>query len=240
MTFNYNSIEEVKLSGINTLRSAVYTQSTLARYTSMVNKFITYCIDNDEFDDINTIEQLDIALSEYIGFMYASGIGTLSGANNLINGIQFFYPRCKRQLYECHIAVRGWDKLLPKVNRPPLTKELCVVIAIAMAKSGDYTAAVATLLMFDCYLRVGEMCNLNFTDIVISNSSNAHFGSAYTGMAIRLGKTKTGLNQFVTVRDHTVAAIVQNYIKNINNNSTMLNSSLFGLTTIRYRKLFHL
>jgi integrase len=79
-----------------------------------------------------------------------------------------------------------------------------------MAKWGRHAEAVATLLAFDCYLRVGELTRLTYADVLQPNDSRV--GAAYTGMALRLGITKTGPNQSVTVANPQVQTVLLHYL----------------------------
>ena len=79
-----------------------------------------------------------------------------------------------------------------------------------MAKWGHHAEAVATLLAFDCYLRIGELTRLTYADVLQPNDIRA--GSAYTGMALRLGITKTGRNQSVTLVNEQVQTVLLKYL----------------------------
>ena len=79
-----------------------------------------------------------------------------------------------------------------------------------MAKWGFHAEAVATLLAFDCLLRVGELTRLRYHDVVMPN--DARLGSAHTGMVVRLARTKTGLNQSVSLANSEVQAVLRAYL----------------------------
>jgi hypothetical protein len=50
----------------------------------------------------------------------------------------------------------------------------------------------ATLLGFDCFLRNGEIVNLQKADV--ADTGDVRVSSLYNGMALRLHSTKTGRN----------------------------------------------
>jgi len=60
-----------------------------------------------------------------------------------------------------------------------------------MARSGYHAEAVASLLAFHCFLRVGELTRLRICDVVMPG----RMGRAHSGMAVCLPLTKTGRNQ---------------------------------------------
>ena len=75
-------------------------------------------------------------------------------------------------------------------------------MAVWMAIRGQHHAALAMLVGFDCYLRIGELLSLKVQDVAVSNDTR--LGSAYRGVLLRLAHTKTGRNQAVTVEDSAV------------------------------------
>jgi integrase len=84
-------------------------------------------------------------------------------------------------------------------------------MALSMGRSGYHVEAVAALVSFECYLRVGELLRLRYCDLAVRNDPD--LGSAYTGMALRLQHTKTGRNQWVSVRAPVVADALQDYLE---------------------------
>ena len=105
-----------------------------------------------------------------------------------------------------------------------------------MVKSGYYNAGLATLLAFDCYLRIGELTNLKLGDIALPSS--LHFGSSHNGMALNLKKTKTGRNQFVKVESSVITELVELLVaKNYKNGFTAIDS-VFCLSASTYRNIF--
>ena len=110
-------------------------------------------------------------------------------------------------------CLRGWKNKHQVKSHPPLTWELTVVIACTLARSGYHAPAVAMLLGFDCYLRVSEITGLRRCDIVMSN--DARMGRAHTGMAVCLPRSKTGLNQSVSVQNPDVATLLSHWIKSL-------------------------
>ena len=94
-------------------------------------------------------------------------------------------PILRLQLGESRLRLRGWKRLKQHHSHPPLTWELAATFAVTMAKWGHHAEAVATLLAFDCYLRIGELTRLTYADVLQPNDIRA--GSDYTGMALRLG-----------------------------------------------------
>jgi integrase len=79
---------------------------------------------------------------------------------------------------------------------------------------------IAVLLAFDCLLRVGELCNIRKCDI--ADAGDPRIGKEYTGTAIRLPKTKTGANQWVTVEDKHVITLLRLLMTHTQNDQSKL------------------
>ena len=214
---------------------AVHKSGTNKKYKRALNLFLNYC--NCVGDIIGGVDDLDEVLCEYIEYLHASG-GKLYQASDTVYALQFYYPKCKHWLLTAKLLLRGWNNIQQKQYRPPLTWELTVVLAVSMAKASHIAAAVATLLSFDCYLRIGECLNLTVADVAVGG--NMHFGSAYTGMAVGLKHTKTGVNQFVKVREKAVEALLLLLIAGTWNGGVKfpLTAKLFPYTPAAYRSIF--
>lgn len=226
------------------LKANVLTQRTHHAYTSALHQFLTYAqaegwMDSSEHawnSDAGVLE-LDQWIAEYMEELYVHD-GKHYQASNLLHGIHFHLPHCKGKLLNTMLVLKGWSKKQEEMKRHrlPLTKELTTVLAMSMLQGGHVHAAAATLLAYDCYLRVSELCNIRICDVGLPGSQ--HFGSAFTGMVIGLSHTKTGPMQSVTVRSELVTQMVEELVRSSGEPLTS-KKKLFGLTAGEYRKLFH-
>lgn len=205
-----------------------YATSTLTKYKEAVNKFLKWVYDNSE--DAKTVPELDILLTDYLHFLYESG-GGKGQASCTIFGVLMYYPSAKDHLPTARLALRGWNKRHPSLSYPPLTWELAVAIAVQMVRSNQYAAGLATLLGFDCYLRIGEICGLRCEDV--ATSKDVRLGSRYTGVALRLRQTKTGPNQWVEVDREGVKVLLLRHLSSVEPKKLV-----FQLSPPRYRKIF--
>jgi integrase len=224
------------------LKASVLTKQTNRAYTKALHDFLDYCVEEgvDDSDIGDSVSTLDEIVSEYVEHVHIND-GKLYQVSNLMNALHFYMPRCKGQLLLTQQLVKGWKKqqLQQKVYRKPLTRELTTVLAVSLLKSGHVQAAVATLLAFDCYLRVSELCNIRICDVGLPGSH--HFGQAFSGMVIGLSHTKTGPMQSVAVKSPLVTRLVQLLIEQHNGVSpTPLtsNDKLFDMSVHEYRRLF--
>ena len=185
------------------LVESAYAKSTMVRYEKAARDFLEWIINNNY--DAFSSDDMDALLVEYLHDLYMAGRGKQT-ANNTVFGLLVFLPSLRRHLHSARLCLRGWEKLHPSVAYPPLTWELAVVISIQMLRRRRRAEAVATLLGFDCYLRLSEICGLHVADVV--NSGDVRLGGAYRGVALRLRTTKTGNNQWVEVGDAAVRRLV--------------------------------
>jgi integrase len=177
-----------------------------------------------------TIDQL---VSEYLNHLFRNG-GSFAQAAHALFGLVHEAPRLKLKLHLARRCLKGWDRHRSHRSHPPLTWELTVVVALAMARRGHHAAATATVLAFDCYLRVSEFSQLRRADI--ASAHDDRLGIHCTDMALRLANTKTGPNRFVAVMDLHVAATVQGYLDSTH--TVPADQPVFGFTRDQYRRLF--
>jgi integrase len=230
------------------LKAQLLKPKTNQKYTLALHTFLHYClqhsIDQSLFDDNiregKALNALDSTLANYFTYLYTHD-GKFYQASDCLNAIHFYVPKCRNHLHESRQLLKAWTKhnLNHKIYRRPLTKQLTYVIACSFANGGYVHAAIATLLMFDCYLRIGECCHIRLCDIGLPPVDYIPSGSssfAHTGMIIGLTNTKTGPNQSVMVRNKLVYQLILLLLHNQALTSTSL---LFPFNESAYRKLFH-
>jgi len=186
------------------LIKAAYAESTVTRYDGAVRTFLKWC-DNNSAPECHKTRDLDELLTEFLHFLYLNN-GSKQTGNNTLYGLMMKAPNLKGKLPLSRLAMRGWDKLQPSVAYPPLTWPITVAIAARMAQRGQILQAVATVLSFHCLLRVGEMTQLRRQDVALAD--DARLGVDGFGGALRLRRTKTGRNQWVTLVDKDILALL--------------------------------
>jgi integrase len=216
-----------------TLRNSSIVPATFTRYTNAAQQFLTFL--KQQHITIHTEQQLDSILASYIEYLYHNH-HSYSLASYTFNGLIFFCPRYKTHLPVSHSQLTGWHRRHPTVSKPPLTVNLVKLISAVMLTSGDTDCAVATILAFDCYLRISE-----FTRLAVSDVSSPLDTTFANQTAIRLARTKTGTNQSVIVLNTHVVAILHAYIARrivvVGTGSGA--ASLFGVSADQYRRVFH-
>jgi len=171
---------------------------TRVRYARAVLEFVQF-LSVVGASSVQSVKQLDTLFSEWCHELFAQHGGKRrSVAVSALAGVHLFLPEAKSHLVYSALALRGWGRAIPSIPHPPITWEMAVAIGTHMVLSGHFSWGVGVLLCFDCYLRQGELLQLSVRDVVLP--SDTRLGAAFANRcALRLGKTKTGREQFVEV-----------------------------------------
>lgn len=178
--------------------------------------------------------RLDRLLAVYIQHSYDSA-SPFTYAAHALHAVVFHRPDVKARMFVSRQCLKGWERVRATASHPPLTWELTVVLACTLARSGYHGPAVALLVGFDCYLRVGELTRIRRRDVVMP--SDARFGRAHTAMAVCLARTKTGLNQSVALRCPDVAAILSAWVRSLPGTAGEGNQLIFPFSPDFLRRL---
>lgn len=192
------------------LRSASLQPTTLQLYNSNLQKFLAFTGLSLRSLLRRKSRSVDRRLAAFIDSEHESG-RSFTYSSHALNALVFYAPHLKSKLVESRLRLRGWHRLRESVSHPPITWEMTAIIAVRLAQEGAVAEGVACLLAFDCFLRVGELVGLRYSDIV--QPRDARLGSAYSRMALRLAQTKTGRNQWVDVENPQVEAVVMRFLR---------------------------
>ena len=213
------------------LARAAHMPVTRAKYIKAVRSFAIY-MQQEGFSPVS-FSDLDDALSSFLEdhYLQNEGKGRSQGAATM-SGLHMLLPACRGQLGRAALALKGWLRLVPSVSHPPLTWALAVTIATKMMVNGFRAQGIATLLAFDCYLRVGELTNLRRADV--ATVGDARLGPQFSGTALRLRSTKTGPNQWVSLGRPVVRALLLKHAAA----TTDPESKIFNFSADSYRRVF--
>jgi len=217
------------------LRDASLAPATLRTYTKNFNSFLSFSQLTLDTFLISRSSKIDRLLSASIEHLHSIG-APFDYASHALNGIIFRKPSLKLKLGVARQCLRGWRRMRHTSSHPPLTWELTVTIAVTQAKWGYHTCAVATILSFHYYLRVGELTRLRRSDII--TPSDPRMGSGHVGMAIRLARTKTGVNQSVSITNRHVQELILAWLHH-DSHRTSSSDLVFPFTPSHFRHLLH-
>ena len=219
------------VSASSTLRDAALAPSTLRAYTTHLDRFLTHT--RLSLNHLLKLQpaRIDALLAAYIDAQFAAR-GSYDYACQTVFGLIYRCPALRLQLGEARLRLRGWKRLRRSRSHPPITWELTALFACVMSKWGRHAEAVATLLAFDCYLRVGELTRLTYADV--AQPHDPRFGDAHRSMALRLAVTKTGPHQSVDVKRLAVARVLLAYLKQF---PFLADDRIFAFTPTSFRTL---
>jgi hypothetical protein len=175
------------------LHLQVVARSTCKKYVKAVHAFLEWT----RLSSLSpaTVDDLDFVLAEYIHDLYITG-GKRYLATDVVYGLCWLDPSLRGRLVLSTRSVLGWGRLLPSASFPPMPLEVVAAVAATLFKAQLPCQAFAVLLAFDCYLRIGELLALRFSDVVVPGDLLSLGGRA----ALRLRHTKTGPNKYAAVR----------------------------------------
>lgn len=108
-------------------------------------------------------------------------------------------------------ALRGWKKLEPSISREPVPEHVVWGMAVNLRKIGKWKEALMVLLCYDCYLRVGEVLNLRWEDVILKGDVELEGCEQEVKGALVLAECKTGKDQVVTIREDLIMEILQSW-----------------------------
>jgi len=230
-------------------RLAPSTQRSYFRaYTQLVHWYRRHRTDLDRH--VMNPQQLDDEVSTYLTRMYHKynnlGLSGLAYGNHTLYGLLHHQPTLRKdQLPLCVRALEGWKTRKPHKSHPPVEWRVAVAMAVTMESNGHRDAAVATLLAWDCYLRVNELVKLKVRRVVApgdpgyfdhpESQTTPISGGWRTDRATQvcLRKTKTGMFHHVTIEDRRVEQVLAHHVR-----GKHPDSKVFNLDAKQYCMLF--
>lgn len=229
------------MSSLHTLRDAAVSTRTMIKYKQCVAEFIQHSHHHLTTIPTNDYDSLDAILAQYFEHLYRQR-SSYSKAVCALYGLCLLFPRLydKRMLADAKLRLKGWRRIQPSTSYPSLTYEVTCAIAMCMILNGDVDAGIATLLSFDCYLRISEFVNVKLTDIILPGT-DSRSSRTNSRVVLCLAQTKTGRNQSVIVRRPDIASLIIHFIKYKQHHTrrrVSSSSKLFSFTAASYRRVF--
>ena len=216
------------------LQDLALAPASLKAYQRSLTSFLTYTRLTPQQLLSEPADRLDRRLAVYIQHSYDTA-SPFTYASHALHAVIHRRPDVKAHMFVSRQCLKGWERVKSVSSHPPLTWELTVAIACSLARSGFHAPGIAMLVAFDCYLRVGELTKLRLRDIIMP--SDARMGSAHTNMAVCLAKTKTGINQSVSIDRPEVAEILCAWVRTLSHSSSEVNPFVFAFTPAHLRGL---
>ena len=218
------------------LRGMSLAPASQKAYSKQLGSFLSHARLDTKSLLVLTASGVDRALAVYIQFCYDAR-SSFAYASQALNAVVHQRPELRHQLPLSRQCIRGWEKVRTSVPHAPLTWELTVLMACTMARSGYHGPAIALLLAFDCFLRVGELTRIRLSDVVMPNDSR--MGRAHTTMAVVLRTAKTGKMQSVGIWSDDVAQLLALWVRSIPIGSNDSDPFIFRFSPDFLRRLMH-
>ena len=216
------------------LQDLALAPASLKAYHRSLTSFLTYSRLTPQQFLSEPASRLDRRLAVYIQHSFDTA-SPFTYASHALHAIIHHRPDVKAQMFVSRQCLKGWERVKQVSSHPPLTWEITVAIACTLARSGFHGPGIAMLVAFDCYLRVGELTQLRLWDIIMP--SDSRMGSAHTNMAVCLAKTKTGINQSVSIDRQEVADILCAWVRTLTYSTREVNPFVFAFTPAHLRGL---
>ena len=184
------------------LLDAMLADETLGRYRRAVVNFLAFV--EEHGDDLDTPADADYWLAFYAHCSHAAGKPSRGEVEKAVFGVEHWLPEYA-PLPLARRCVRGWKKLHPPEPAAPMPRDLLYACAAVTALVGDGPSAVAMLVGYDAWLRIGEVSGLTEDAIVDHRDQLDPIGR---GVSVYLPRTKTGRHQAVRLESPDVAALL--------------------------------
>ena len=215
------------------LTMAAFAPATRVKYLRAVKDFEAWMRENNEV--AFSLRELDLVLTDYFQFIFDDREGRgRSVAEATLSGINAFLRPPPGSFTFAPLALRGWRRLVPSTPYPPITRDLCVLVAVDMWRRRRHLMAVGVLLSFDCLLRVGELVGLLREDAADHDDPRLGVTNSARTFSLRLRHTKTGPNKWTMVSDPAVVHLLRFVY-----DTTEPKKPLFPFSAAQLRSAFH-
>ncbi len=206
--------------------------TTITAYRQAYDKFNLYISQTAPRILTETPSDLDKALRHYISHLYETSTSkSRSPAEKAFCAVLFYRPDVKGSLHYSSAMLNGWKNLHPSKSKPPMTWPIVVLVASTMASYGYFDAGLATLLGFDCLLRISELCNFRISDVITSDNNIV---GPTIGTELRIRKAKTGKEQSVKIWNEDVRHLLMIHLGRQNGPPK---SKLLAFNSAQYRTI---
>lgn len=191
------------------LRSLAVQPKTVERYMSGYSIFEKFVIARygKSITEVITTSELDFYFELFCDECFAVFKGRRRQmCVNALQGVLLVHGHQLKTMLPCsRRALSAWSKHVPSRSALPLPQDWVDIIAVCGVLKGYGVLGFGFVIAFEGYLRVGELCRLRGSDILVDRvvSSGTH------GCGLRIRVAKTGRNQFARIQDPHVIEVLR-------------------------------
>ena len=196
--------------------------ATLKSYRTALASFLAW-LQEEGVVRVKSFLLLDDLLVEYFEFLLVSqGPKAKHHAVNTRSAILLFSPNAKWSMNGSARALKGWARLKPSKQRPPMPWELATLVVNDFRKRRLPDHEWVFRACFEGYLRLSEAIGAKAEDLDVSNQEGV----------LALPKSKTGLNQSVIIHQGDWLDLTRRLLER----SPTRNSALIRITAHQFRR----
>lgn len=211
---------------------------TKKRYDKVLNDFLEWLPDHN-FAYASPSE-LDELLNEYAIHIYDTFSGRKRQTVVTVKAaLEFYLPEIAGDLSLTALSLKGWAKKVPIEQMAVCPEAIAYGIAVELVRDGVPDMAIAILLIFDAYLRAGDVGKARVCDLVLPNVEGHQEPPDIDGV-LMLPKTKRGLDQSVVIRRNFLITLLRRQKRRRMIADPDPLQLLFGFSLARLRKKVHL
>ena len=163
--------------------------ATLKSYRVALASFLAW-LQEEGVVRVGGFDYLDDLLSEYFDHLFVSlGRKGRQQAANTRSAVLLFLPNGRWALNCSARALKGWARLRPSKQRPPMPWDLATILVDQFRRDNLLEYKWILRACFEGYLRLSEAVGVKLADLDVSGQEGI----------LALPKSKTGLNQSVVI-----------------------------------------
>ena len=198
--------------------------TTLKAYKSALASFLAWLQEEGvvSLEDFTSLDNFLLRYFEHLAKLQ-DGRGRQLGVNTRA-AVLLFLPNARWALNNSLRALKGWARLRPSRQRPPLPSELVILLIDYFRKLHSPEAEWVVRACFEGYLRLSEALGAKVDDFELSSKDGI----------LALPKSKTGINQSIIIYKGEWLRLTKQLIR-----SKPKGSTLVDLRPDKFRQAFH-
>ena len=186
-------------------------ESTLQTYKKNLSYFLDWLatLPADE-RQCATAKEIDHLFTRYCIQLFHSNTNLKpAGVAQAKSALEFFLPSLQGKLLVSTQSIRGWGATRSVEHHGVCPQIVVYGLAFDLFAHGNPTVGTGLLLLFDGYLRLGDLLQLQIDEVVLLpvDQERPHYGT------ISIKISKRGRNETVTIRPYFLRILLERILK---------------------------